>query len=184
MKHIEPGANSGARPTSKTWWAPISPQVKSLCGITLIPLGAVHLARWCEVRGWIPSVSLACWEGDLEIKHSAPSADSGARAPLRLRCVFGCRFAPEKSPPRDHSGTAGGLIPLQGLEVRGWIPSPSLACSEGDLELKHSEPSADSVARAPSGQDVFLGADLPPKTALREIRARCLGASLGALVRS
>jgi len=33
------------------------------------------LARLCEVRGWIPSVSLACWEGDLEIKHSAPSGD-------------------------------------------------------------------------------------------------------------
>ena len=35
-----------------------------------------------------------------------------------------------------------------------------------------------------SGQDVFLGANLPPKTALRKIRVGCLRASPGALVRS
>ena len=128
------------------FWVPFctpkQPSARSLRGVW-----GLHPARWCEVRGWIPSPSLACWDVDLAIKHSEPSADSGARANLRPGCVFGCRFAPQNSTPRDQSGRLG-LYLARLCEVRGWIPSSSLECWEGDLELKHSAPSADSGARA------------------------------------
>ena len=92
------------------FWVPIRLRKQPSTG-SLRDGWGLHLARWCEVRGWIPSASLACWEGDLEMKHSEPSADSGARANLRPGCVFGCRFACVlvNSPPRDQAEVTGGF---------------------------------------------------------------------------
>ena len=108
----------------------------------------LHPARWCEVRGCIPSASLVCWEGDLEMKHSAPSADSGAQANLPDLVGFRHDFPPLKEPSTRSGRGVWGLHLARWCEVRGCIPSARLACSEGDLNIKHPEPSGDSWARA------------------------------------
>ena len=67
------------------------------------------MARWCEVRGWIPSVSLACWEGDLEIKHSAPSEAPSHPGVILRRAVYAGKSAPKNTPWED-----GGSSPRVG----------------------------------------------------------------------
>ena len=160
------------------------PQVKSDYTRSLWGDWGLDPAHWGEVRGWIPSPRLACWERDLELKHSAPSADSGARAPLRPGCVFGCRFACVNSPPRDHSGVSGGFTRRVGAKLEA--ESPHQVWRAGRETLTSSTQSqVPTLGLAPtSGQDVFLGGVLHPKTALRKITPGCLGASLGAFGRS
>ena len=111
--------------------------VEDLARVLVNPEGwRLHLARLCEVRGWIPSSSLACWEGDLELKHSAPGSDSGARANSGQDAFFGCRFAPEKSPPQDQSGRAGGLT--RRVCVKLEVGSPQQVSRAGRETLKSS----------------------------------------------
>ena len=165
------------------FWAPIrppkQPSARSGRGVW-----GLHPARWCEVRGWIPSPGLACWEGDLNIKHSEPSADSGARAPLRPGCAFGRRFAPPNSPPRDQGEVSGGFTRRVGAKLEAGSPHQVWRAGRETLTSSTQSQVPTLGLAPPSGQDVLLGADSPPQTALREIRARCLGASPGALVRS
>ena len=136
--------------------------VEDLARVLINPEGwRLHLARLCEVRGWIPSPSLACWEGDLELKHSAPGSDAGARANSGQDAFFGCRFAPEKSPPQDQSGRAGGLTRRVCAKLE--VGSSHQVWRAGRETLNSStQRQVPTLGLEPtSGQDVFLGADSP-----------------------
>ena len=135
--------------------------VEDLARVLINPEGwRLHLARLCEVRGWMPSPSLACWEGDLELKHSAPGSDAGARANSGQDAFFGCRFAPEKSPPQDQSGRAGGLT--RRVCVKLEVGSPQQVWRAGRETLKSStQRQVPTLGLEPtSGQGVFFWAPI------------------------
>ena len=148
------------RVAPKFFWGTVF--VEDLARVLINPEGwRLHLARLCEVRGWIPSPSLACSEGDLELKHSAPRGDSGARPNLRPGCVFGCRFAPQNSPPRDQGEVSGGFTRRVGAKLEAGSPHQVWRAGRETLTSSTQSQVPTLGLEPPSGQGAFLGADSP-----------------------
>jgi len=111
-------------------------------------------------------------------QHQVPTV--GLEPTSGQDAFFGCRFAPQKSPPQDHSGVAGGFTWRVGEELEGVCPQQVWRAGRETLKSSTQSQVPTLGLEPPSGQDVFWGADLPPKRALREIIPGWLGASLGA----
>ena len=79
---------------------------------------------------------------------------------------------------------AGGFTWRVGEELEVLSPQQAWRARRETLQSSTQSQVPTLGLAPPSGQDVFLGAVLHPKTALREITPGCLGASPRALVRS
>ena len=79
---------------------------------------------------------------------------------------------------------AGGFTWRVGEELEVGSPHQGWLARRETLQSSTQRQVPTLGLEPPSGQDVFLGAVLHPKTALREITPGCLGASLGAFGRS
>ena len=83
-----------------------------------------------------------------------------------------------------HAGVAGGFTWRVCEELEAGSPHQVWRAGRETLQSS-TQSQVPALGLAPtSGQDVFLGAVLHPKTALRKITPGCLGASLGAFGRS
>ena len=94
-----------------------------------------------------------------------------------------CR-GPDVGKMTPHAGLTGGFTWRAGAKLEAGSPHQVWRAGRETL-TSSTQSQVPTLGLAPtSSQDVFLGAVLPLKTAPRAIRARGLGASLGALVRS